>query len=248
MIFARVMLFRKLSLLINKLKQMKKYTLLVLILLVTLGYSQDVFSNSKDFSGIIIYNITYDEAKMDPQMVAMMPKTLKMIIKGGKVKTEMNMGMGKSINIFDSESLTGLMLLDMMGQKFAIEMSQEDIQKELADGPDVVVEKFDDTKEVAGYTCKKAIVKILKSNGEVESELEVYYTQELGSGGINMDNPMFKDIDGVMLEYSMVEDNVSMKLNAISVDKKKISDDEFEIPEGFKTVTQEELENMFGGY
>jgi GLPGLI family protein len=226
---------------------MKKHKLLIAILIVTLGFGHDAFSNSKDFSGVIIYNITYDDAKMDPQMSAMMPKTLKLIIKEGKTRAEMSMGMGKSINIFDSETMSGLMLMDMMGQKFAIELSTDDINKELEKAPDLTVEKFDDTKEIAGYACKRAVVKTLKSNGDVESELEVYYTDELGSGVVNMDNPMFKDIPGVMLEYSIDENDVKMKLTAISVEQKKVSDSEFEIPEGFKKVTQEELQNMFGG-
>ena len=223
---------------------MKKYILL-LVMIVILGFNQDVIG--KDFSGVIIYNITYDEANMDPQMVAMMPKTLKMMIKEGKVRTEMSMGMGKNINIFDSETMSGVALMDMMGQKFAIEMNTADIEKKLEEGPDVKVEKFDETKDIAGYTCKRAVVKVLKTNGETEYELEVYYTDELGSGGINLDNPMFKDIDGVMLEYRIKEDNIDMKLTAISVDQKKISDSEFETPEGFKKVSQEELQQMFGG-
>ncbi len=179
-------------------------------MLVVLGASKDLYS--KDFSGVIIYNITYDETKMDPQMVAMMPKTLKMMIKEGKVKTEMSMGMGKNVNIFDSESMTGIMMMDMMGQKYAIEMNTGDIEKELEEGPDVKVEKLSETKDIAGYTCNKAVVKILKASGETEYEMEVYYTDELGSGGINMDNPMFKDIEGVMLEYTIKEENMDMKL------------------------------------
>ncbi len=222
-----------------------KKSIILFVVLITLGFGQDVFS--KDFSGVIIYNITYDDANMDPQMAAMMPKTLKMIIKEGKVKTEMSTGMGKNINIFDSETMTGSALLDVMGQKFAIEMAADEINKEMEDAPDVKIEKLDDTKEIAGYTCKKAVVKVLKDSGETEYELEVYYTDELGSGGINMDNPMFKDIDGVMLEYSIKNEDMDMKFTAISVDQKKVSDSEFEIPEDYKKVTQEELQQMFGG-
>lgn len=155
--------------------------------------------------------------------------------------------MGSNVNIFDSEKMTGIMLLDMMGQKYAVEMSTAEMEKDLAEGPEVKIEKLSETKEIAGYVCKKAIVKTLKANGDVDSELEVFYTQELGAGGINMDNPMFKDIDGVMLEYSIKEENISMKMTAVSVEKKKISDSEFEIPEGFKKVTEEELQLMFGG-
>jgi len=222
-----------------------KKSIILFVVLITLGFGQDVFS--KDFSGVIIYNITYDDANMDPQMAAMMPKTLKMMIKDGKVRTEMSTGMGKNINIFDSETMTGSALLDVMGQKFAIEMAADEINKEMEDAPDVKIEKFDDTKEIAGYTCKKAVVKVLKESGETEHELEVYYTDELGSGGINMDNPMFKDIDGVMLEYSIKNEDMDMKFTAISVDQKKVSDSEFEIPEDYKKVTQEELQQMFGG-
>jgi len=223
-----------------------KKSIILFVVLITLGFGQDVFS--KDFSGIIIYNITYDEAKMDPQMVAMMPKTMKMMINDGKVRTEVSMGgMGKNVSIFDSETKSGVTLMDMMGQKYAIELNAEDIEKQLDDGPKVKVEKLSDTKEIAGYTCNKAVVKVLKANGETEYEVEVCYTNELGSGGLNMDDPMFKDIDGVMMEYSIKEENMNMKFSAISVDQKKVSDSEFEIPEGYKKVSQEELQQMFGG-
>jgi GLPGLI family protein len=225
---------------------MQKITLLVIAIILSCGYSAN--AEPKDFSGIVIYNISYDNADVDPQMMAMMPKTLKMMIKGGKTRTEMSMGgMGTNVNIFDSETNSGVMLMDMMGQKFAMELSADDIEEELEEGPDVKVDVTSETKEIAGYICKKAIVKVLKDNGSVEAEMEVYFTDELGSGAINSNEPMFKDIDGVMLEYSIKEENITMKMTAVSVDKKKLSDSEFEIPEGYKKVTEEELQNMFGG-
>jgi hypothetical protein len=63
-----------------------------------------------------------------------------------------------------------------------------------------------------------------------------------------MNNPFFQSIEGVMLEYSMKENNINMQFSAVSVEKKKISDDEFEIPEGYKVMTKSEFQNMFGGY
>jgi hypothetical protein len=58
---------------------------------------------------------------------------------------------------------------------------------------------------------------------------------------------LYKDIPGTMLEYSMNEKGMIMQLTAISVEKEKISDTEFETPEGFKEVTQDEIKSMFGG-
>lgn len=233
---------------IKKIKKhkMQKIILIVIAFILTSSYSNQAIS--KDFSGVVIYNITYDNADVDPQMMAMMPKTLKMYILGGKTKTEMSMGgMGTNMNIFDSETNTGIMLMDMMGQKFAMEISSEDMEEDLEEAPDVDVEVTSETKEIAGYVCKKAIVKVKKENGELEAELEVFFTDELGSGALNMDNPMYKNIDGVMLEYSIKEEDVTMKMTAVSVDKKKLSDSDFEIPEGYKIISEEELQNMFGG-
>ena len=40
---------------------------------------------------------------------------------------------------------------------------------------------------------------------------------------------------------------MKMKFTATSVKKQKVTDKDFEIPEGYKEVTKEELQNMFGG-
>ena len=134
--------------------------------------------------------------------------------------------------------------MDMMGQKFAMTMSTEEIEAQNADVPDVDVEVTNETKEIAGYTCKKAIV---KTKGDNPGEHIVYFTDELGSGTMNYNNPMFKDIDGVMLEYSSADEGMKMMFSAIKVEKKKVSDKDFEIPEGYKVMTMDEFSNMFGG-
>jgi len=36
-------------------------------------------------------------------------------------------------------------------------------------------------------------------------------------------------------------------MEAISVDKKKLADSEFEVPEGYEEKTSAEIEQMFGG-
>jgi hypothetical protein len=180
---------------------------------------------------------------MDPQMIAMMPKTMKIKIKGEMSRTEISMGsIGTSTIIFNGEDKTGFTLMDIMGQKYAIKMTADDIDAEIAKLPETNVVITDETKEIAGYTCKKAI---LKMKGE---EHNVYFTEELGDGKINFSNPVFKDIKGVMLEYSYEENGLNMNLSAVKVEKMKVTDSEFELPEGFQIVTKSELEGIFGGH
>ncbi|MEZ5196055.1 MAG: DUF4412 domain-containing protein [Bacteroidales bacterium] len=150
----------------------------------------------------------------------MMPKTAKFMIKGEKSLMEISMGMGSTKVIYDGETKTGVTLMDMMGQKFAMTMTPEDIEKEIEETPDVDVNVTGETKEIAGYSCKKAIVKFKDDGSDKEVEVVVYFTDELGSGIHNLSNPFFKDIDGVMLEYTMKEEQMDMTFSAISVDKK----------------------------
>lgn len=46
----------------------------------------------------------------------------------------------------------------------------------------------------------------------------------------------------------MEENNTEMKMVSISVDKKMIYNNEFEIPERYNIITESEFENMFGGF
>jgi len=216
-------------------------------ILLMLIFSAFIFAGNKkveakDFTGTIVYNITYGD-DVDTQTAAMMPKTMKIIVKGKKTSMEINMGMGTSITVFDTEKNEGFTLMDMMGQKLAMKMSSEDIDKKNADVPDVDTEITGETKEIAGYNCKKAIIKP-KDGSEM---ITVYFTDELGAGTINMNNPIFKNIDGIMLEFSVNEGGMKMTYTAVKVEKKKVSDKEFEMPEGYKVMTMEEFSNMYGG-
>ncbi|MCD4729092.1 MAG: DUF4412 domain-containing protein [Bacteroidales bacterium] len=228
---------------------MKKILNTILFLVICLViYSGQAKAGGEDFYGIIVYNISYGESEMEPQMMAMMPKTMKMKIKGEKSRTEISMGMGSTIVVFNGEDKTGFILMDIMGQKYAMSMTADELEEEIEDGADVDIEVTDETKEIAGYNCKKAIVKLKDKGADDGAKLIVYFTDELGSGMLNYNNSMFKDIEGVMLEYSMKENDMDMTFTAISVTKKKVSDDEFVIPEGYNIMTMSEFENMFGGH
>lgn len=217
-------------------------SLVKIFLLAIIPFVLGSFTPAKDFTGVVVYNITYDMEDMDPQMASFLPKTMKLTVKSPMSRSEVIMGMGSTISIFNSETRTGLTLMDMMGQKIAIKVTEDDVKEEMDKGGEVEVIETDETKEILGYTCKKSIIK-----GEgLGDGLIVYFTDELSTGLENSDNPFFKDIKGLMLEFSMNQNEMNMHFTAVNVDKKKVDDSEFDVPEGYEELTKEEMQSRFG--
>ncbi len=194
---------------------------------------------------MITYKISYPDSKFTESQMAMFPKIFTVTVKGQKSLTELSTGMGNQREIIDYVEKTKVSLLDMMGQKYAIRQTLQEIEKENASSPKPTVKLTSETKMIAGYTCKKAIVTAV-DNGTTYT-YEIYYTNELGSGSMNFDSPLYKDIDGVLMEFSMNTKQLTMKFTVTNVEKKSVASSLFEIPPDYKMTTQEELKSKFGG-
>lgn len=203
----------------------------------------------KPFTGKVTYSISYEGSQVDEATEGMMPKTMATYIGQGFTKNVLFTGMGKQTVIYNLETKVKTAMIDMMGQKFAIESSEGDIEEELKNLPDADIETTDETKEIAGYQCKKLIINYKDAEGKPTSEGIAWFTEELEvSSEINFDLKYFQNIKGVLMEYEMdMGNSTMMKFTATEVEKKKISSKEFEIPEEYKKVTREELMNSLGG-
>jgi hypothetical protein len=219
----------------------------VALLLGMISFSAGSFLHAgKPFEGVITFKITYPDNKFSESQMAMFPKVFTITVKGTKARTDMQMSMGNQSVIIDYEAKNRISMMNMMGQKYAIQETAEDIEKELANQPKPTVQYSDETKTIAGYTCKKAIVTV-DEDGQ-KTNYEVWYTTEIESINTNFDDPVYRDIKGVLMEFSMsTPQDFSMKFTATSVEKKSVSAKEFEIPAEFVPITKEELKTKFGG-
>lgn len=200
----------------------------------------------KAFEGTVTYDITYPNAELTPAMKAMLPTTESVTIKDCKKKTETtNQGATQTL-ISDGASKTQTFLLDYMGSKYAVKTTSAEITAELAKLPTPVITTTTDTKVIAGYTCKKAILTTTEDDGTVTNDT-IFYSDEVGCSDINFDS-QYKDIPGTILEYSTYVEQISatMKYVAKEVKKSKISDKEFLIPSDFQEVTKDELKKSLG--
>jgi GLPGLI family protein len=205
-------------------------------------------SFSQPFEGKIIFTIEFPGMK-DPQTKAMLPTEAVSYFKSKKSRMEMTMMMGMSnTTISDAESGTSVILMDLMGQKYAVSAdpsASEKEAKELESKAKVTVTS--ETKEIAGYKCKKAIIEFpSEKNSKEMTKMTVWFTNELELDKGYIKGPMSK-IDGSVLEFSMNEGPMAMVLSAKEVVKVKVADDKFIVPAGYKKVTQDELKQMMGG-
>jgi len=204
-------------------------------------------SNAQDFEGRIDFEIK-NEGASDPRMSMMLPKKSSMFVKNGNVRMEMDMAMGmKSASITDGKLGSTVTLMDMMGQKYAIESNTNDeLLKKQQDKMKVAINKTTEQKTIAGYTCQKAIVTFTDTTTSKETALHVWYTKELNVGNKHVQGP-FASIEGSMLEYSITQQGFSMQFIANKVVKEAVDDAKFQIPADYKRMTQEDMMRMFGG-
>ena len=194
-------------------------------------------------AGKVIYDISFPESNFDEQTLSMMPKEATMYFNNDKTRMEMQMGMGMNmITIGDNKSKTATVLMDMMGNKTAMTMTEQDIIKESKKAGEYEIKNTDETKIIAGYLCRKAVVTLKDKNS-----FNVWFTDQIKVKNANWNN-QFKNINGFLMEFRMDQNNgLSMQMTAKKVSDEKPADDLFVVPEGYKKMTKDEMMKMYGG-
>ena len=126
---------------------MKKNILILTLFLITLS------TFSQKFTGKITYEIDYDLPEaMEPQR-SMLPTEMTTYIGKEHSKVIQNTMLGEQITIVNFKTNTTTSMMDLMGQKIAIEIKSDDPNSENKPS----IKYTEETKTIAGYLCKKAI-------------------------------------------------------------------------------------------
>jgi len=204
----------------------KKILTAVAILTATLTYAQD------NKEGSVTYVTTME--RLAPEQAAIMGDMETIVsFKNGKSLTEINSMMytGKILN--DENGM--LALAEAMGNKTYVKMTKEEMEKKAAERKekektaDPKIEYTDETKSIAGYDCKKAIV-TMTTQKDGETKTDVWYTDKIpyiSAGGRGKGGEMFPGLKGMPLEYSFSQGAMKMKMVAKSVSFDKLPDSKF---------------------
>lgn len=191
----------------------------------------------KKWNGTVKYSLDYDLPEAYESQRAMLATEMTCYIGKGFTRVEQKSTIGDQITINNLSSGVTTVLLDLMGKKIAI--STEDVEDK--DKVEPTIEYLDETKEIAGYACKKAIYKIMKDG--VEAVFDVYYTEDLPAEA----NTQFKGIEGFPMEYIIESQGMVITYSALEVTEGKVDKSLGEIPKGYEQMTYEEFMQMMGG-
>jgi len=238
-------MFKNRSLTEDKTMRFNILVLFALLLVLIPAFSQN--PKGKPFKGKIVYHISYDKNDLGDEVTGMLPKLMSVYISEDKIKTDLATELGTQSAIYDLTLKSKTALMDLMGSKYAIKDSWETIQADLEKKPKAEVRITDETKEIAGYSCRKVIVAAKEADDAASVESFAWFTEELVvNPEINFSNALLKDVKGVLMEYDMEAGNgLKMKFAAFSVEKMKVSGKDFELPDGYTMVTREELMQIF---
>ncbi len=128
-----------------------------------------------------------------------------------------------------------------MGQKIRVQGGPE---QGIGQTPDSlersIAYKDDETRKIAGYTCRKAVI-TSKMGGE-EQKQTVWYTPKIQ--GVHNS---FPDLKGFPLKFTDKVRGMTKITKADTVEEKSLGSAYFDTnPEGYKTQTWEEFQQNFG--
>ncbi|HIA36187.1 MAG TPA: hypothetical protein EYN89_05475 [Flavobacteriales bacterium] len=196
--------------------------------------------------GRIVFEISYPKTEIGDVMASMLPSEMHLRFKDNRTAGELVAGMGlfQTSLIADPNTKVVYQLLKLMNKKYVVKSDSTEIKGLYSELPEMQVVKTNETKEIIGYKCKRAIVKF---EGNIKEEFSIFYTEEISIANSNWCTP-FHDIKGVLLEYNVRKYNYEMKLEAVEIVKEEIDNSYFEIPDDYEIIGKEEMDKIFEGF
>lgn len=219
---------------------MRKLVSLLLIAafgFVLLTSSAPKGKKSKMFKGTVSYTLSYEGDALTPLQKSKMPKAVSIKMYGTMSSYEIVNGPAIITQISRPDDGVEITLIEVMDKKAG--MTERDTTN--YDGPDTTaqftteIEYSEDTKVIAGFKCKKAVVTFTpKDSVDAEEQTHiVYYCPELGGTELNKDGP-YDGISGLMLEFYTVAPGMITKFIATEVKKGGVKDLDFFFQSDYK--------------
>jgi hypothetical protein len=203
--------------------------------------------NAQIKEGTITYAMTVEG--LPPEQAAMMgDMEVKMTFKENKSLMELSTVMMSQLASINEKGMT--LVIEAYGNKMAVVQTKEEMDKEEAKlkdkSPDPKIEYTSETKTIAGYECKKAVVTMLVGKDKKEEKIDVWYSDKFNY--LDKDGKTkgeIKGLKGVPFEYFSYRTGFKSKLIAKEVSTEPVSDDKFVLStEGCKMMTMDELKSM----
>jgi hypothetical protein len=222
---------------------MKKQLSLLLLLAASFFFSSLSYAGSP-FEGSIKYSMQLNGAN-SAEIAALLPREMKLTIKGNRLRTELTGGLIESImGVIVSNPEKGLNCILNSNVKMAYTL---EVESESQDAP-VKAEPTGKKERIAGYSCEEYL--IVLANGEKST---VWITKEIQLPKVSevKQAPLTRFLNNIPggnwmpMRITQKIGDSELTLEVMNVKKEKVSDSLFEIPEGYQTAPFNP--SMFGG-
>lgn len=211
---------------------MKKF--LALAFMVSIGLSSTAQKVVSELT--LVYDASISSGSAEPRMAdALDGSTTTLYIKGPMSRVEMNSALFSSTTIHDSKTGNAVILREVSGQKLLIRMNAENWKEKNKRYQDIQFKNTGETKNIAGYTCQKAVATLKDGSNFV-----VFYTPDLVPENRNYDY-QFRSLNGLPLEYELNMGKMTIKYTVSKVNLNPVPASKFDIPKsGYRELTYEE--------
>jgi GLPGLI family protein len=239
---------------------MKKQVILSTLLLASCLTLQMKRGQAQDVPSLIIHATTVNTPPDNGDEPGLPSETSTVVyVKGGHIKTESKSDRAHTITIIDKGAKKTTSLTEAGGRKFGYYSIDTAGTVSRADSgqrrrPSTNVQYSDDTKTVAGYTCKKAVTTTTFGNRTITST--IWYTPDfplkepIPSGGLRFLLMGFDQSKGIPLAAEATMSNgMTIDYHVTKVEQNaNIKDSEFDIPKGYDVKPESERpRGGFGG-
>ena len=192
------------------------FSLLVLIFGSTSLIAQKTISEGTISYAIQIKNMD-NVASKDSAMVVT-------YLKGFQSRTDMVNTLGSETTITDAKTGNAVILKQYSGQKLMITLTRENWDNKYSKFKGIEFKPTTETKEIAGYTCKKAIAQLKDG-----TTFFVYYAPDINV--INKEyNPVFKSLPGLPVQYEVAYGKHVFGYTLSAINFNPIPSAKFDIP------------------
>lgn len=219
---------------------MKKTLLFLVVILFS-----SVTVNAQLTEGHVKYEmtVTSDNPAMEMAIAMMDGATMEIYFKGESTLVKVNMGMAMNMTT-TTNSKSGEVLIKMggmMGNKAIRSTLDEMKDQQPEESMESDVSLMNETKDIQGFKCKKAIFKDKDGN-----EAIFWYTEEITVSKLGQ-NYLNKDIPGFPLEFEMNQKDMKMAMKAILLEKSINNASELfsmKIPAGYQEISMKDMNGL----
>lgn len=219
---------------------MKKITQITALVLA-LAVSSGLMAQRKLTEATISYDIVINTSSTKPGAADLLDGATSVIyLKGNSSRSEMISSLGTQATIIDGKTGDVTVLKEYGEQKYMIRMTAANWKESNKKYDGVKFEYLNEEKQIAGYTCYKAIG-TLKDG----STFTVFYTKELVAA--NMDfQYLNKNLPGLAMQYEATIGSMKVTYTVSGINFKPVSQVKFDLPKsGYRIMPYEET--MGGG-